>query len=319
MKPFSIRRIRISKSLFLGVKWLAVIHLSMGQEHMKTTLTTSETTIEIDYQKWGNGDKKWVLVHGLGSYSRAFDKLLKQLPEDVEAYALNLPGFGGTEVGTFEISMPNYAKLVQDFVTNHALTDVVLIGHSMGGQIAMNVAMAQPDWLKKLIVLAPAGVEQFSAQDRTWFGAVVTEALYLNLSDAQIKQNFNLNFYGGTLPEDAQFMYEDRLTIKEDEENYKVYCATIVRCIYAMLDNLIYEKIPSIASKTLVIFGKDDALIPNKILHPQLNLTSLMEALQNNAPPITISMLDNAGHFVMWDQANQVIKLIEEFTKNTDE
>jgi len=270
--------------------------------------------MEIHYLKTGSGKTKWVLVHGLGSYSKAYTKILSALPKHVEAYALDLPGFGNTLSNGATISMENYATVVDEFIKELGLKNVVLMGHSMGGQIAMTAAMTNPKWLKNLILFAPAGIEQFTEKDHAWFEAVVTESLYLNLTDEQIRQNFNVNFYGMQLPEDAEFMYQDRIKIKEDPEAYKTYCSTIVKSIKAMLSGPVYDEINQIKVPTLVLFGKNDLLIPNKILHPDLTIAQLVETLQKDYPQTTNKLIDEAGHFIIWDQSEKVVKEIQNFT-----
>ncbi|SDR07481.1 alpha/beta fold hydrolase [Flagellimonas zhangzhouensis] len=287
---------------------------SMGQDIASKKIHLPDQKLEIHYLQAGQGKTKWVLIHGLGSYSKAYNKILSNLPEHVEAYALDLPGFGETALNGTTISMENYASVVDEFIKELDLQHVVLAGHSMGGQVAMTAAINQPKWLKSLILFAPAGIEQFTAKDHAWFEAVATESLYLNLTDEQIRQNFNVNFYGMQLPQDAEFMYQDRIKIKKDSEGYKTYCSTTVASIKAMLSGPVYDQIGQIKVPTLVLFGKNDLLIPNKILHPDLTIAQLMETLQNDYPTTTNKLLDEAGHFIIWDQSEKVVEEIQNFT-----
>ncbi|MDF0708845.1 alpha/beta fold hydrolase [Flagellimonas okinawensis] len=298
-----------------GILTMAFIQNSMGQEIESKKIHLSDQQLEIHYLKAGNGKTKWVLIHGLGSYSKAYNKILSNLPDHVEAYALDLPGFGETKTSHDTISMESFAVIVNDFVMELGLTDVVLMGHSMGGQIAMTLAVTNPTWLKNLVLLAPAGIETFTEKDRAWFDAVVTESLYLNLTDEQIRQNFNINFNGMQLPEDAEFMYRDRIKIKEDQEYYEEYCKTTVGSIKAMLEGPVYLQIEKIKAPILVLFGQNDALIPNKILHPDLTVDHLMEGLTNDYPSIQHKVLERAGHFIIWDRTNKVLEEIETFTQ----
>lgn len=306
-----------TKNLFINNMSIIVavlaIQLSMGQTMETKQITLADQNLEINYLKAGKGKQKWVLVHGLGSYSKAYNKILNNLPKGVEAYALDLPGFGESPLGNQTISMASYAHVVNNFINTLGLKKVVLFGHSMGGQVAMTLALENPKWLKSLVLLAPAGIEQFTEKDKAWFDAVVNKELYLNLSDDQIRQNFNVNFYGFQLPEDALFMYEDRMKIKEDSTKYEQYCITIVNCIKAMLSGPVYDRLESIKAPVLVFYGKNDALIPNKILHPDLTIAQLTEKLNQDYPKIQTMLVDKAGHFVLWDQTESIIKETEKF------
>ena len=86
--------------------------------------------------------------------SATFSTLAGELP-DVNIVAPDLPGFGGTSDDGFDHSLDAYA----DYVTGIAERipgGVHLLGLSMGGKIAMQIAARQPAWLQSLILLAPS-------------------------------------------------------------------------------------------------------------------------------------------------------------------
>ncbi|WP_047247968.1 alpha/beta fold hydrolase [Maribacter thermophilus] len=279
----------------------------MSQEIQSSELLLPTSNITLNYQEAGNGDHTVILIHGLGSNTKAYQKNIPALSQKARVVALDLPGFGNTTLGDFVPGIDNYAKVVSEFITLKKYSHVTLVGHSMGGQIALQLAASQqPEWLKNMVLLAPAGLEQFTQEDKNWFQAVVNDQLYLNLTDAQIQQNFDINFYGAKVPDDAQFMVNDRFKIKEDTEKYKTYVSTVVQSIHAMLAEPVYDKIVDIKVPIQVIYGKNDMLIPNKILHPQLSLDDLLEKLRADYPKIKTTLLDKAGHFVLWDQSDAV-------------
>tara|TARA_R110002096_G_scaffold436081_1_gene667025 strand:- start:5214 stop:6086 length:873 start_codon:yes stop_codon:yes gene_type:complete len=280
----------------------------MGQNTKTKFIKLSKHNIDLHYMTSGKkSNKTFVLVHGLGSYSKAFLKNIDQLANHAKVYAIDLPGFGKTELRNFVPSMNNYAQLMNEFVIKKRLTNVVLVGHSMGGQIVTTIAINEaPEWLDSIVLLSPAGIETFTSSDLAWFNNVITEALYLNLTDEQIKNNFSINFNDGQLPKDAVFMLEDRMLIKEDQMKYQQYCSHIVNCINAMLNEPIYHDISNINVPIKMFFGKEDLLIPNKILHPKLSLEDLVNKLKKDYPNVVVEIVENAGHFVQWDR-NDII------------
>ena len=191
----------------------------MSQDIKNSELLLPESNITLNYLSAGQGDNAIVLIHGLGSNAKAFQKNMSPLAQKATVFAPDLPGYGTTELGDITPGMANYAQVIAEFIELKKLENVTLVGHSMGGQIAMHLAATQrPSWLKNLVLLAPAGLEQFTDDEKQWFRTMVNEQLYLNMTDAQVEQNFNLNFYGNKLPEDARFMLRDRLELKEDVE-----------------------------------------------------------------------------------------------------
>ncbi|MFH4963419.1 alpha/beta hydrolase [Gaetbulibacter sp. M235] len=298
---------------------LLITFSAMAQDIKSEFISLPNNNIELHYLASENqkNNQAIVLVHGLGSYSKAYLKNINELAKHANVFAIDLPGFGESGLGGFIPGMKNYASVISQFAIEKKLKNVILVGHSMGGQIVATLAINEnPKWLKSVILLSPAGIETFSDSDKTWFSSVITNDLYLNLTNEQIKQNFNVNFYGAQLPEDANFMLEDRLLIKENEDKYKQYCNTIVTCIHAMLNEPIYDKISSINVSVQVIFGQNDLLIPNKILHPNPTLTDLTDKLKNDYPKVEITLLDKSGHFIQWDKSEAINTIIINEIKN---
>ncbi|WP_228850461.1 alpha/beta fold hydrolase [Aegicerativicinus sediminis] len=276
----------------------------MAQNIKSKHISLLKAGIEMHYLEAGdNQNQTFLLVHGLGSNSKAFNKTIPEISKHGKTYAIDLPGFGETKALNSTPSLEKFGEILQEFVKTKKLKNIVLVGHSMGGQIISKLALTKhPKWLKRLVLLSPAGIETFTEKDRNWFKAVITEGLYLNLSDAQIKQNFDVNFYGAKVPKDALFMYEDRLSIKADKEKYKEYCETVVDCIFAMLNEPIYDQLSTIKAPINILFSKNDLLVPNKILHPDLTMQSLVDQLKENHPNINVTLIGESGHFVQWDQ-----------------
>ncbi|MEN0006982.1 MAG: alpha/beta hydrolase, partial [Bacteroidota bacterium] len=188
--------------------------------------------------------------------------------------------------------------------------EITLVGHSMGGQIAMHVVLDEVAAVEKLVLLAPAGFEVFTDQEKAWFKAVLTPAVVKATPEAQIIKNFEINFF--EMPEDARFMIADRLAMRAIAD-YDAYCEMIPKCVNGMLEQPVFEQLPSISVPTLVMYGEADALIPNRILHPTLTPVAVAEKGQALIPNSKLVMVPKAGHFVQWDGASVVNEAIKKF------
>lgn len=95
-----------------------------------------------------------VFLHHFGGSARSWDMVIERLGHDWETVALDLPGFGASagEPGPYTISA--YADRVQDRL--RALASYVLVGHSMGGKVALAFAARRPAALRRLVLLAPS-------------------------------------------------------------------------------------------------------------------------------------------------------------------
>jgi pimeloyl-ACP methyl ester carboxylesterase len=116
----------------------------------------------VHYVDIGEGTSGFVCVHGMGGSWRLFTEILPSLAQRGRAIALDLPGFGGSQMPaspiTLELLSDTAAKLARDV----KLERVVFIGHSMGGPIALRFATRHPALTDSLILLAGAA-KTFSA------------------------------------------------------------------------------------------------------------------------------------------------------------
>lgn len=266
---------------------------------------------KIAYLDRGVGPQTLLFIHGLGSNLKAWWKNLDTLSQHFRCIALDLPGYGmSSKSDDYPYGMTFFADVVRELMDSLQLQNVVLVGHSMGGQIALTEAMRGNDRVKRMVLLAPAGIETFSDQEKMWFRAVYTPEMLMNTSEAQIRRNFELNFV--TFPADAEFMYQDRLRLRQTSE-YAAYCRMIPKCVSGMLDEPVFERLADLHLPVLIIFGENDALIPNRILHPRLTTQQVAQLAQEHISGSQLVLLPNCGHFVQWEGAAEVNKAIKHF------
>ena len=96
---------------------------------------------EIAYVDEGNSENVLLFIHGLGSYLKAWDRNIPELKNHFRCIALDLPGYGKSskQIHSGEVSF--YVEILNEFITKLNLKNVSLVGHSMGGQIALAYAI----------------------------------------------------------------------------------------------------------------------------------------------------------------------------------
>ena len=105
----------------------------------------------------GSETPSLVLVHGLMGSADTFRPLLKALPADQHAVAADLPGAGESERhADLSATLSSAARCVGEIVEAMRLDRPVLVGHSHGGAVALQLAAAEPASLRSLVLLAPA-------------------------------------------------------------------------------------------------------------------------------------------------------------------
>lgn len=218
---------------------------------METKTTTSADGTTIAYHVHGSGATTLVMVHGWMVSSAVFDHFVAAMGDaDVSLVTIDLRGSGASQPAASDYSIPRYVEDVAAVLRDMDASSVVLLGHSMGGQIVQVVAAEHPSRVHRLILVNPvptAGiplpeeiVELFSSSggDRDKQGAIVDMAC-LHIS-----------------PEDREALLDDAATID---------AGCIAKSFAAWSEGGLEEHLPKIEAETLVI-GTDDPFLPPDFL-----------------------------------------------------
>lgn len=246
-----------------------------------------------------------VLIHGTGSSLHTYDQWTKKLILNHRVIRMDLPGYGLT--GPFpsrNYSIENYVTFLKHFLKSIGIKNCVLVGNSLGGNIAWNFTLENSKIVKKIILIDAAGYPlksksipiAFELAKIPFIKNIITyitpriiakssvENVYKNkfkVTDELVNRYFEL-----TLREGNRQAFVDRFKIKSNTEYYK--------------------KIKSIKQKTLILWGENDELIPLDMAY----------RFHNDLPNDSLIILSNVGHVPMEESPNQSIKPVIEFLKN---
>lgn len=96
-----------------------------------------------------------VILHGIGVSHRYSDRLQDELAESRLTLSFDLPGFAGTPNPGRRFSVADHADLVASALDARGLTGCTVIGHSMGAQFALELALRRPDLVGTLVLIGP--------------------------------------------------------------------------------------------------------------------------------------------------------------------
>jgi pimeloyl-ACP methyl ester carboxylesterase len=114
---------------------------------------------EISYVEVDGDGPVLLLLHGIGSSLQAWDTVLPFLTaQGAHVVALDLPGHGGSGRSHGDYSLGSLACTVRDLMDHLGLDRVILVGHSLGGGIAMQFAYQFPDRVSGLVLVASGGL-----------------------------------------------------------------------------------------------------------------------------------------------------------------
>ena len=113
----------------------------------------------LNIQRYGKGPIKLVAIHGLGSASTAWDLVSPQLSERFEFITLDLPGHGNAFMLANKSMNPvRISKIIVEELHAIGIEKFHLIGNSLGGWIALEMAAAFPEHVLSVTGVAPAGL-----------------------------------------------------------------------------------------------------------------------------------------------------------------
>lgn len=97
----------------------------------------------------------FVLIHGVGLTHRSYGRLARRLVTSGTVIAVDLPGFGGLRHPKASLSVTAHAEDVKQIVTAMAVESYEVVGHSMGAQIALELAIVDRERARKVVLSGP--------------------------------------------------------------------------------------------------------------------------------------------------------------------
>jgi pimeloyl-ACP methyl ester carboxylesterase len=279
------------------------------------SVTQIDEKISIAYTDDGNSESENVIlcIHGLSSYIPAWSKLIPLLKDQFRCIAIDLPGYGKSSAGAHPGTMDFYADTIAKLIRKLSLNNVTLAGHSMGGHISIAAALLYPELINKLILLAPAGFETFTDEEKAWIKRNNSPEIYSMVSDRQVRFNYEINFY--KMPGDVEAMIMDRIAMKK-WKNYKDNCKVVSNSLNGLLDYPVFDKLKLITQPTLILFGRNDKLIPHSILHKKLTPELIAASGASQIPNSKLSLINECGHFLQFEKPADVASEIIPFMKS---
>ncbi len=267
--------------------------------------------MNLAYIDEGQGSETIIFIHGLGSYIPAWKKNIEVLSKNYRCIAIDLPGYGKSSKNPHSGLMSFYAGVISRLIDELGLEKVTLAGHSMGGQISIVAALEYPEKVKNLVLVDPAGFELFHPGQKLWFKDVMSPNLVRLTTLEAIETNLATNFYN--MPDDALFMIEDRIAMRTADD-FENYCFAVSQSVTGMVDEAVFDKLKLIDQPTLIFFGENDNLIPNRYLNPG-KTEPIARAGANEIKNSQLIMVPECGHFMMFEKPEifnaEVVKFIK--------
>jgi pimeloyl-ACP methyl ester carboxylesterase len=155
MEAFRRGRLKIRRDLHLGVGFLAATALPQAEGRLRIrhveTAAGGLSTMEA-----GTGEPV-LLLHGLGATKASFLPTLDALAPSYRTIGVDLPGFGDSAKPLFgAYDAPYFAQAMTALLDALELDSAHVVGNSMGGRVALELGLAHPERVNRLVLLAPS-------------------------------------------------------------------------------------------------------------------------------------------------------------------
>lgn len=244
--------------------------------------------VPVRYLEGGSGPDL-VYLHGAGGIT-AEDPLLNLLAKSHHVYAPLVPGYGDSEECPEIRDMLDFTLHTWDVVAALGLKDPILVGHSMGGMIAAEMAAVQPNDVSRLVLVCPAGLWDDDHPIADLFSLMPYEMPQMLFHDAVAGAAM---LTAGRNVEDPNFL-----------QTYLVNNARQLgmagRILFPIPERGLSQRLYRIKARTVVVWGDSDRLVPPFYAH----------GFKKGIEGAELVSIPEAGHMVTLEKPAQVAEAI---------
>ncbi len=277
------------------------VDTSWFQPYPRGSIDPARTT--INYAEMGEGPPL-VLVHGLGGSWQNWLENIPHLARSHRVIALDLPGFGASPMPGWEISISSYGALVSAFCAALDTGPVPLVGNSMGGFISAEVAVNQPQVVRKLGLVSAAGI----SHARMYRAPAETAGRMARAAAPYALRRYDRALRRPRLRKRmiAHIVHRPGLVRREmlwELIRYGLDPPALVPALRALAGYDILDRLEEVRIPTLIVWGRNDLIVP---VGDGLEFARLI-------PGSALVIFDGCGHVPMVEHPSRFNGLLDGF------
>jgi pimeloyl-ACP methyl ester carboxylesterase len=285
------------RSEWLDIHW---------QDHLRSTTVHDA---RVNYVEMGDGPPV-VFIHGLAGCWQNWLENIPRFAANHRVVAVDLSGFGHSELPREDISIPGYGRFMDAFLGQIGIERATLVGNSMGGFVAAETAISHPSRVEKLVLVSAAGGPALRERNDPNQARLMRAArLFAPIAAAAIARREHLirrpRLRKMILYKIAR--YPDRI---EPELCYEVASGAgkpgFLDALNAILDYDFEDRIPEISCPTLIVWGRNDEIVPVEDAYEYERLI----------PGARKVIFEETGHVPMLERPDRFNELVEEFVSS---
>jgi pimeloyl-ACP methyl ester carboxylesterase len=279
------------RSEWLDIDW---------REHLRSA-TVAGT--RVNYVEIGSGPPL-VFVHGLAG---CWQNWLENIPHFARTHrviAVDLPGFGESELPLDDITIPGYGRFVDAFLGEIGVERAPLVGNSMGGFIAAEVAVSHPSRVDKLALVSAAGL--ITVPDRQLALAMrVAPLFHYGAARAIARREHWVRRRG--LRRTFLYGVARHPELLQPELCYEIASGGgkpgFLDAFSAVLDYDFRDRLSDVTRPTLIVWGRKDRIVP----------VDGADEYERLIPGSQKVILEDTGHVPMIERPHRFNRVLEEF------
>jgi len=237
-------------------------------------------------RRWPLRRERLVLIHGSGCSADSWQYQVSSLSREFEVVAIDLPGHGASDAAS-DPSVERYATTVRGVLQRIGRRKVFLAGHSLGGAVALQVALEHPELLRGLILVATtAYLDTLALTPDILLWAVAT-----------LPHKFKGMFFSDLVTKEA-------LAIARDDVR-RCSLETVLGDFSASRNFDFRGRLGVLNLSTLILCGGSDLITPVRY----------SERLHKEIPGSTLVLVEKAGHMLPLESPERVNAAIRKFVR----
>ena len=250
----------------------------------------------VNYYQQGSGDAL-VFLHSAGGLP-AFTPELVELSKRFTVTAPLLPGFGSTGEEHLHEEVQKLVFWGWDLMDTLKIERPILIGHSLGGMLAAEMAATEPGRVRKLALVAPAGLYVPEHPTLDFFACPPDRLLRAAFHDPESEAAKAFM----KAPDDPQKAIEAIVARTKA-------LATAGRFLWPNGDRGLSERLYRIKAPTLLLWGESDGLIPPAY-------ATAFKQMLTGAASVKTQIIAKAGHVLFAEQPSTSVRALMDFCTN---
>jgi len=261
--------------------------------------------ISINYYEYGEG-KPIIFIHGFGGASYSWRFIYKSFTESHKVFLIDLKGFGFSDKPREDkYSISDQADIIESFIIKKNLSNIILVGHSMGGAVALYTYFKlnkDINRLKGLILIDSAGYNQRLPYFINILRIPIVNILSLSFTPSEfaVKNVLRLSFYAENKITDE--MIKSYAFFQSLPGAHYALIKTAKQIIPKDVDNVIMNFM-QIKLPVLLIWGQNDNVIPMQY----------GRKMNSDMPYSRLKVIPECGHIPHEEKPNDVISEINNF------